>query len=126
MFKKTETKQDPDFEIFVIHDSKVGGYRQPIFAINKFDMLRHFENTFREVAQSKEQNQYFTNAEDFALFKIGEYSKKTGTIQSHLMEHVANLHDIKSVVMRSITINEVRDAVAFQNAENNSRALSST
>lgn len=89
-----------DFEYFTIYDTKVGVYKQPMLAINKHDILRQTEALFRDPQQT--QNQLLTNAEDFQLFKIGEYTSRTGTITPCEPEHVANLHEIRTLVQRSI------------------------
>jgi len=99
MFGKKDEKVNPDFEVFVIYDSKVGVYRMPIFAINKYDLIREFDRTFRD--PQEQRNQYFTNAEDFALFKIGEYSKRSGQITPTTPEHIVNLHELRTTVQYS-------------------------
>lgn len=98
MFGKNN-QQQPDFEYFTIFDSKVGIYREPMLAVNRHDMLRQVDGLFRDPQQKT--NQLLTNAEDFSLFKVGEYSKKTGVITPCQHEHIANLHDIRAAVQRS-------------------------
>lgn len=95
MFKKNET---PDYEYFSIYDTKVGSYREPMLAINRHDMIRQIHSLFRDPAQAA--NVLITNAEDFAVFKVGEYTKKSGTIQGTQHEHIANLHDIRAMVQK--------------------------
>jgi len=98
MFTKNN-KEKPDLEYFTIFDSKVGTYREPMLAINRHDILRNLQGLFQDPAQQR--NQLVTNAEDFSLFKVGEYSKKSGTITPCAHEHIANLHDIRAVIQRS-------------------------
>lgn len=105
MFAKSKETQEADFEYFTIFDTKVGAYRQPTLAANKFDILRELETLFRDPANQKAQ--LFQNAEDFQLFSIGNFRKKTGTIMSWQPEHVANLQDIKSAVMRKVEVEEM-------------------
>lgn len=95
-----QKKQDPDLEYFTIYDAKVGFYRIPMTALNRFDMLRQIESLFQDPNQKS--NELFTYAEDFQLFKIGDYSKKTGQISPHTPEHIANLHEIKTSVLHKI------------------------
>lgn len=92
MFGKKETL--PDSEYFALYDAKTDSYNLPMLATNKFDMVRQVENLMKDPAQA--QNTYVTNAEDFQLFKIGTYDKKTGTIKGHIPEHIANLHEIRA------------------------------
>lgn len=89
----------PELEYFTLHDSKVGVYREPMLAINRHDILRQLTDLFKDPEQQKAQ--IVANAEDFALFKCGEFSKVTGKMTGTPLEHIANLHDIRSAVARS-------------------------
>lgn len=89
-----------DIEVFVLFDSKVGVYRDPVLSINRFDMVRNIELFFRNPQNASDP--LVVNAEDFQLFKVGEYTRKTGVLRSHGPEHVANLHEIKSTVGRQM------------------------
>lgn len=84
-------KEKADKELFSIYDSKVAHWGDPIIAINRFDMMRSYEVLLRQ----HPMDQKVTNAEDFAIFKIGDYSSSTGRISSHAPEHVANLHELR-------------------------------
>lgn len=96
MFGK-EKPTNHDLEIFLIYDSKVNAYRDPIISPNKWEMFRSYERLLK----NNPDDQLITNAEDFALFKIGEYFKKTGTITLHEKEHQANFHELKfSLIQR--------------------------
>lgn len=97
MFGKN-SQQDPDFEYFSIFDSKVGIYREPHLAVNRHDILRQIYTLFRDPKQA--ENQLLQNAEDFSIFKVGEYTKKTGKLVGCEPEHIANLHEIRSAVQR--------------------------
>lgn len=88
-----------DYQYFTIFDSKVGIYREPVLGINEHDILRQIDALFRDPQQA--QNQLVTNAEDFSLFRIGGFTKATGTITTQQPEHIANLHDIRAAVQRS-------------------------
>ena len=92
MFGKDQKR--PDLEMFTIFDTKTATYRIPSYAINKYDLLRQIENMFKDPSQEK--NDLNTNAEDFQVFKIGEYDRLTGQLAAQKPEHVANLHEIKA------------------------------
>lgn len=102
MFGKT--KQDPDYEWFSIYDSKIGLYRAPMLAINRHDILRQIDALFRDPEQQKAQ--LVQNAEDFSLFKIGEFDKKTGVIVATPHEHIANLHEIRTAVRNQMMVEQ--------------------
>lgn len=95
MWSKNE--QQPDIELFTIYDTKTKTYGQPTQAVNKHDIVRQITNMFKEPEQ-QQKNVLFINAEDFSLFRIGSYSKSTGMLQADALEHVANLHDLRSLV----------------------------
>lgn len=98
--KKNEKTDLPDLEYFTIFDTKTSSYREPILAINRHDLLRAIQNDFSDPAKAA-KNQHYQNAEDFQIFKVGEYDKKSGTITGVHHEHIANMHDIKAVALRS-------------------------
>lgn len=87
--------QNPDMQFFAIYDTKVGHYEEPMPARSKLDMIRQLENTFKIHG---EKSKYFLNAEDYQLFSIAEYDKKTGNMETWQPEHVINLHDLKTQV----------------------------
>lgn len=86
-----------DIEMFTIYDTKVDAYREPLFAANEHDLYRTLHNTFQK---DRDNNKYFLNAEDFQVFKIGDYCFKTGTLNSIEPKHVFNMHDIKGAVLK--------------------------
>lgn len=91
---KTEDKKGA-LEVFTIFDSKSGGYDVPAFAQNKNVLMRDIVNLFNDPSQSR--NKFLVNAEDYSIFKIGWYDKSTGQIESHNLEHVANMHDLRAM-----------------------------
>lgn len=97
MFSKKE-EIPADLEYFTIFDTKVGHYKTPMLVINKHEMFRELERFMRN--PENKTDPLYTNAEDFQLFSVGNFTKKTGLINSWKPEHVANLHEIKSLVMR--------------------------
>lgn len=96
MLRKRSELPD-DLEFFSIFDSKSKSYDDPMYAPNKDVLLRDILNIFRNPEQSR-KNKFFINAEDYSLFKIGSYSKKTGQLKIQNLEHVANFHDLKALV----------------------------
>lgn len=94
MFKKSQLKE-PDLQLFAVYDSKVDCYSDPVPAINSLDILREFHNAF-SMADAPVKNKYYKNAEDYSLFKIGGYDKKTGTLVTHAPTHVVNFHELRS------------------------------
>lgn len=95
-------KKEPrptDLELFTIYDSKTMSYGTPTQAVNKNDLMRNIINMFQDPSQKS--NMLFTNAEDYSIFKIGSYSKSTGTIEVCNLEHIANLHDLRALAQPS-------------------------
>lgn len=95
-------KPQADFEIFTIYDSKTESYDLPSFAINKNDLQRQILNMFKDAQQRN--NKYLVNAEDFSVFKIGSFDKKTGKIEAHNLEHVCNMHDLRAMASPDLGI----------------------
>lgn len=93
MFGKTQ--QDPDLELFTVYDSKSGAYDLPAFSLNRHVLMRDVINMLKDPQQSK--NKYLTNAEDYSIFKIGEYSKKSGKLIAQNPEHIANMHELRTM-----------------------------
>lgn len=85
----------PDLEMFTIYDSKTRSYDRPFFAINREDVVRELSNLMRDPTQKS--NKLMINAEDYSVYKIGEYFKASGQITGHNLEHVVNLHDLRSL-----------------------------
>lgn len=98
MFGKNN-KQQGDTELFAVYDSKTESYSDIIPSINHLDIIREFTNAFQDPS-AETKNRYYRNAEDFSLFKIGGYDRKTGQMQGHNPTHVVNFHELKSQVER--------------------------
>lgn len=94
----TKPKENPnkDFDVFVIYDSKVEAYGEPMFSMNEHDMVRQVTNTFR----ADPNNKFLVNAEDYSIYKIGSYTKKTGELVVVPHTHIANFHDLRSLVQK--------------------------
>lgn len=95
MFGKKEEQHNADMELFTIYDGKTQSYEIPGYAVNQNDMIRQMLNMFRDPKQS--ENRFLINAEDFSIFSLGTYDKKTGRIMATELRHVANLHDLRSI-----------------------------
>lgn len=91
-FKKTK---QVDLEVFTIYDSKTQSYGEPTCAVNHHDIIRQLLNMFKDPNQA--HNKYLVNAEDYSLFRIGKYDKKSGQLDSTNLEHVANLNDLRAI-----------------------------
>lgn len=94
MFGKNKD-QDPDLEFFTIFDSKSKSYENPTFAPNKNVLIREIINMFKDPKESR--NKFLLNAEDYSIFKIASYDKKTGQVAALQLEHVANMHDLRAI-----------------------------
>lgn len=94
MFGKKQT-QDPDQQVFAIFDTKVNAYKDPIFAVNKFDLYRQIEHVFK----TQPDAQLVTNSEDFQVFHLGDYYRKTGELITQQPTHCFNLHEIRSSLL---------------------------
>lgn len=97
MFGKT-SKLQVDMEIFTIYDSKVEAYELPTFAVNGHDLCRQIINMFTDPAQAR--NKFLVNAEDYIIFKIGEYNKATGVITPTKPESIALMHELREAAWK--------------------------
>lgn len=98
MFGKNEPKETPDAQYFVIFDSKVGNYWEPRPATNHIELLRALDQRMKK---KDNDDQLFTNAEDFQIFKIADYFKKNAKFVVHDPVHIANMHEIKAAALRT-------------------------
>ena len=94
MFGQTKNKQEADLQIYTIYDSKTESYEDPRLAVNDADITRFLVNLFRDPRNANYK--HLLNAEDYAIFRIGSYSRKTGTIESTNPTHVVNLHELRA------------------------------
>lgn len=90
-------ERDPDLTFYTVYDSKSKTYIEPFPARNNEVVLRDFLNAFKH-PDAPTKNNYFRNAEDFAIFKCGSFDLRSGKLEGQALEHVANLHDIRSMV----------------------------
>lgn len=93
MFGRSE-KNDNDFSLFAIYDTKAQVYRLPIPEKDSAIVVRQIEKLFQDPSQN--QNDFVSHAEDFAVYKIGEYNCKTGVISPCRPEHIVNVHELRA------------------------------
>lgn len=98
MFGKKPENQQPDLCFFTIYDTKSGTYRNPVIAQDVNEVRRQLENNFLNPAT--QYDQYVTHSEDFQLFKLGTFDRKTGFITAHQPEHILNIHELRSAALQ--------------------------
>lgn len=96
VFGRSKEAKKSDVELFSIYDSKTGIYDLPSPAENQEDMIRAILNMFK--SPEGRSHRYFLNAEDYALFKVGGFGKKSGELECHSPAHCANLHELRRLV----------------------------
>ena len=96
----TKKEKHVDQEVFAIYDSKAATYQQPIFATNSLIISREIEAMFTDPAQRN--NFIVTNSEDFTLFKIGEYDRKTAAYTPITPEAIFGMHEIKAAALHKM------------------------
>lgn len=94
MFGKKENQKQVDLYLYTIYDSKTQSYEDPRAANSDDDVCRHILNMFRDPKNARYK--HLINAEDYSLFRIAEYCRKTGTMVSYEPIHIANLHELRS------------------------------
>ncbi|WNK14270.1 MAG: nonstructural protein [Microvirus sp.] len=98
--RKSENQVDQ--HVFAIYDSKAQTYNQPIFALNSLIIARELEAMFTDPNETK--NFLVTNSEDYTLFKIGEYDRKTAKFIPCAPEAIFSMHEIKASVQARIAM----------------------
>lgn len=102
MWSKKEDKV-PDMEFFTVYDSKSNTYFEPFPARNTQVVLRDFANAFKD-PEAPKKNNYYRNAEDFSIFKIGSFDLSTGNLTVYNRTHVVNMLDIKAMCQPSASM----------------------
>jgi hypothetical protein len=97
--KKAEAQKD--LLLYVIYDSKVDAYRDPIFSENDEVLLRSVVNEFTDPRYAR--TDMFLNAEDFTIFSIGYYQRKTGSITLSERRHVANVIELRTQAWKKMS-----------------------
>lgn len=107
LFKKN-TEKFVDLQVYAIYDSKSGAYQMPIFGTNHLVISRELEQLFSDPNQQK-GNFLVSNPEDYTLFKIGEYDRKSGKLTEKTPESIFNLLEIKSMITARQNTAPLRD-----------------
>lgn len=84
----------PDQFVYCIFDSKAEFYELPVYAVNDQDMSRQVLNLFQDPQQAR--NRLILNAEDFSVFCIGTFERRTGQIEPCAPRHVLSLHEVRA------------------------------
>lgn len=77
-------------KIYTVFDSKAEAYLQPYYAKNDSVAIRLFR-----VAANDKEHQFSISAEDYTLFRIGEFDVNNGTITTELPTVIARAHELK-------------------------------
>ncbi|AXH77084.1 MAG: nonstructural protein [Microviridae sp.] len=102
----TKVKHQADLEVFTIFDTKTGSYEIPTLAINHLDLQRQLINMFKNPEQRN--NKFLVNAEDYQVFRIATYDRKTGKLEASSMEHICNMHDLRVIAQPSGLVPEAQ------------------
>lgn len=78
-------------EIYAIKDTKVGEFQNPFYQRSKGEAIRSVTAAVNDL---RPDNHYAKFANDYELWKLGEFDAKTGQISSNI-EHVVNCCDLK-------------------------------
>ena len=79
-----------NMKIYSIKDTKVGAFKSPFYSHNDSVAIRSLQN----VVNDPNAGELHLNAEDFQLYRLGEFNDITGDILSNV-EFVANAIDLK-------------------------------
>ncbi len=96
MFGKNKTG-GAELEFFTVFDSKAKTYAEPFPAMNSEVVIRDFTTAFRD-PEAHKKNRYYMNAEDFSIYKCGNFSLTSGLITGQNLEHIVNMHDLRAMV----------------------------
>jgi len=86
-------------KIYVIHDSKADAFMQPFFLNEDEQAIRGFSDSV-----NNQESPFHNHAGDYTLYKIGDYSEETGTIQGMDKTSLVNGIDVKK---QSTDINQL-------------------
>jgi len=90
--------------LFTVFDSKAEGYLQPFFAVTEAVALRMFMTAVEDP-----QHDFHRFAEDYTMFRIGEFDQAEGVLVSEIGVCVAKARDL---VRYEPTGKELRDESA--------------
>lgn len=90
---KVEEKRD--LEVYSIYDNVTQQYNIPSYYMNQFEAIRTTERMFKDPRHK--ESLLVTNSEDYSLFHIGFFDRKTGSIEPlKAPKRVLNLHELKA------------------------------
>lgn len=101
-------KQDVDLIAFCIYDSK-GTYGVPQFAPSPLSLIREYEAQWPQMVSNG--SMLASHSEDYTIFKVGEFDRKTGKLTPVTPESVIGFHEIRS----SVEARALRDRPALTN-----------
>jgi len=79
--------------LYTINDVKAANYLPPFTSMNNQTAIRQFSTAIMQ-----EGHDFNNNAEDYSLWRIGDYDTETTIIEQGNKELLANAHDIKSQI----------------------------
>lgn len=115
MFGSKKDKSHFDYGLYAFYDTKAQAYRLPMPEKDASIIIRQVEKLFFDPTQNG--NDLVTHAEDFALFKLGDYYSMSGHIEPCTPEHVVNLVELRA---------RAHASMAAQSKVQDLRALPST
>lgn len=106
--KKNDIQKD--MFVYVIHDAKAAAYRDPILYPSDEVLCRTIINEFTDPRYAR--TDLFNNAEDFTIFCIGYFERKSGTLVSTEPLHVANVFELRQAAYQKL-VNEKKQFPAI-------------
>lgn len=87
---------------YSILDSKSCAFSLPFFKINDATAVREF---YDAVNAPDPKNMYWSHAEDFSLYLIGEYDDELGKLESRLPESLCTGVSVKKLPEQDLVLN---------------------
>ncbi|AXL15417.1 nonstructural protein [Microviridae sp.] len=79
-------------KMYTIYDSKAEAYMKPFYARTRGEAIRSCEQ-----AANDPESQFFSYAEDYVLFEIGEFSELTGELTTKTGEAVIKMNELQKM-----------------------------
>lgn len=99
LFSDDKPEKQTDMQVFSIYDSITQSYRLPGYAVNIYDLQRQFEQMMRDPKQ--QQADIFTSPQDFTVFRIGDFDRKTGLFNfTKTAEPVLRMHEFVAQIIQ--------------------------
>jgi hypothetical protein len=94
------------YDVFTVRDSKAEAFLQPFFAPNTSVAVR----MLRDILAWDDQHSFFVNAEDYALYHLGQYDDVAGIIQPNTQPlNITSLSEVKASVMSTESIDKISE-----------------